>query len=623
MAFLASLTNQLGIMLSSQSTARRIMLALVALTSLGGLGWLIIHAQSGGGYVTLLSNLRPADGVEALAKLQQIGIKAKLENGGTTILAPQSRFDDAIMMLSMEGIPSTGTVGYEMMDKSSLGQSKFQQEKNYLRMREGELARTLLSIREIERAKVHLALPEDSLFVTEEKPATASVALKLQRGARLSERQVSGVVNLVSHSVEGLKPENVSVIDEMGMQLNQPRNDDASQSTQAQQTYKLQYEDLQKSRVESMLENVIGRGKVSARVQAEFNFATQHQIRQTYNPDEQPAILRTEKQTAENETGKDRNGIQGAPGSASNLPLGAGNGTTSATATAGPGGTTRTDRTAEYAVSSTWEETQQATPTPKRLSVAVLVDWAEDKDASGKSTWRPRTPEELTSLEDLVKAAIGYTQNETREDQVKVICERFKTDAGDTTKESFLSSYNGRQMIQLGVQWGIVGLIGLLLILMVLRPAVRQITVTAVGGGLQALPAGAAGAAGALEGPGGEGGAVEGGGAPDALSQIPASMLASLPPDVQAALRASQGGKGGALSGPANDGFDDIDISEIPEELRDNQEAIRQFKLQRLAAKQARLTQVEAQRIHQEVMDTAKNNPQKTVSLLRQWMDEA
>jgi hypothetical protein len=130
------------------------------------------------------------------------------------------------------------------------------------------------------------------------------------------------------------------------------------------------------------------------------------------------------------------------------------------------------------------------------------------------------------------------------------------------------------------VQWGIVLLIGLLLILVVLRPAVRQITVTAVEGGMQALPAGAAGAIGALEAGGGAAG-VEG---ENPAGQLPESMVAQLPPDVQAALRANQGKSDGRGTG---DVLDDIDLSDIPEELRDNQEAIRQFKLQRLAAKQA------------------------------------
>lgn len=609
MGFLATLTNQLGILLKSQSAARRVMLLGVAMASLGGLGWMIYQAQTGG-YTVLIQNLRPADGVEAMAKLQQLGIKARMESGGTTIQVPQTRFDDAIMMLSIEGIPSSGTVGYELMDKSSLGQSKFQQEKNYLRMREGELARTLLSLREVEKAKVHLALPEDSVFIKDEKAATASVVLKLHAGNKLEERQINGIVNLVSHGIEGLKPENVSIIDDNGNLINQARNDDASQSTEAQQNYKIKYEDLLKSRIESQLENIVGRGKVAARVQADFNFSTQHQISQRYNPDEQNPILKMEKAVSESLAGKAAaGGPTGAPGSSSNLPAtlsgGAGANTTTSATAAGDAGTSKTDRTAEYAVSSTWDETQQTVPTPKKVSVAVLVDWAEDKDTAGKVTPRVRTPEEITAIEDLVKAAIGFTANETREDQIKVMCERFKTDAPDTAKESWFNSYPVRLMIQLGVQWGIVGLIGLLLILMVLRPALKQIMVTPMGSALQALPAGAGGL----------------------MGQISAETMQSLPPEVQAALANNQargGQKGIEAMGRLEDApLDEVEEEEIPEELRDNKEAIKHFRLQRLAAKQARLTQAEAQKIHQEVLETAKSNPQKTVSLMRQWMDEA
>lgn len=606
MGFLASLTNQLGIALKSQSAARRIMLLVVTLASLGGLGWMIVSAQNGG-YTLLVGSLRPAEGIEAMAKLQQAGIKARTDNGGTTIQVPRNRFDEAIVMLAMEGIPSSGTVGYELMDKTTLGQSKFQQEKNYLRMREGELARTLLSIRQIEHAKVHLALPEDTLFIKDEKPATASVVLKLQRGARLGEREITGVVNLVSHSIEGLKPENISIVDDSGNLLNQAHSDDASQSTMAQQNYKLQFEELLKNRIESMLENVIGRGKVSARVQADFNFATQHQIRQSYNPEEQNPILRTEKTMLENTGGKLAASQQGGiPGSSSNMLLPAPNGANGAT-TGTETGISRQDRTAEYAVSNTWEETQQAVPTPKQVSVAVLVDYAETKDATGKVTVQPRSAPELTDIEDLVKAAIGFVSTDQRQDQVKVICNRFKTDAPEDMKDTLLNNYNVRQYIQWGVQWGIIGLIGLLLILMVLRPAIKQFTVVpAEVAESQALPPGAeggavrghlpAGSAGAVEGPDGQGAR-----SPAALGQRPnmIGLAADLPED-----------------------DDELDLSDLPEEMRGNQDAIRQFKLQRLAAKQAKLTQNEADKIHQDVMNTARENPQKTVSLMRQWMEE-
>lgn len=609
MGLLASLTNQLGILLKSQSAARRIMLLIVALASLTGLGWMIIQAQTGG-YTLLISNLRPAEGVEALAKLQQLGIKAKMENGGTSIQVPRNRFDDAIMMLSMEGIPSSGTVGYELMDKTSLGQSNFQQQKNYLRMREGELARTLLSIRQIQHAKVHLALPEDSLFVKDEKAATASVVLKLQRGSRLEGREVTGIVNLVSHSIEGLKSENVSVIDDSGNTLNQAHTEDSSQSSIAQQSYKLQYEEKLRNDIESQLENVVGKGKVSARVRADFNFSTQHQIRQSYNPEEQTPILRTEKTTLESTGNKSAGALQqGIPGSTSNLPSAISGVATNNGSTSGSEGLTRQDRTAEYAVSNTWEETQQSVPTPKQISVAVLVDYAETKDASGKVTAQPRTQQELADYEDLVKAAIGFVSTDLRTDQVKVLCSRFRTEVPEDLKDSLLNNYTVRQYIQLGVQWGIVGLIGLLLILMVLRPAVKQISVYPVElTDAKALPPGTAEAAAQGQLPPGKsaGAAIgsEGQGSAKATGQL------------------GQRNVIGIAAGATEEDDDEFDLDDLPEEMRGNQDAIRQFKLQRLAAKQAKMTQAEADKIHADVMATARENPQKTVSLMRQWMEE-
>jgi len=588
MGFFTALTTQLGILLKSQSTARRLMLMLIMGGAITAMAYLAFRTEVGG-TTTLYQNLLPSDASEMMAKLRQNGIEAQIETGGTAIKVPARKADEAIILLSMEGLPGSGTVGYEQMDKSTIGQTKSQQDKNYQRMREGELARTLQSIREVERARVHLALPEDSLFIKSERPVTASVVLKLRAGAKLDERQVNGIVHLVAHSVEGLKGENVSIIDNGGNLLNQSRRDEATETNATQQSFKTQTEELLKSRIESMLEKVVGPGKVSARVQTDFDFQTLRQTKEIYNPDDQEKMLKSEKSMMESTARVGQSGVGGAPGSSSNMPgmMAAGQDkNSSASAEARP---RRVETTSEYAVSKTIQESQQNAPTPQRISVAVLVDgnYELDNTVKGKPQQRfvRRSDEELAQLGKLVEATIGFS--EKRQDVVTVECAQFKIDAPEDMKEPFLS-YPMRQMIQLGVEWGIIGLLGLLLIFMVLRPAMKQILVTPAGGEYAALPGGVA--RGELFGRGGEG-----------IKRL-----------------------GNAEAAPSNvEELDDLPDAEVPEEMRGNQEAMRHYKLQRLAAKQARLTQVQAQKIQKEVVDTAKNNPQKTVSLLRQWIEEA
>lgn len=607
MGFLSVLTQQLGILLKSQSTASRLMLLLIIIGSIGGMAWLALHAK-GGSYTALYSNMQSSDGMEAMAKLRQIGIEAKLENGGTTLMVPANKADDAAVLLSMENIPGSGTIGFEAMDKTSIGQTKFQQEKNYHRMREGELARTLLSIHEIEHARVHLALPESSVFVKDEHAATASVVLTLHRGATLNERQLNGIVHLVSRGIEGLKPEDVSIIDSYGNLLNSSKPDNETQASLTQQSLKTQYEDLLKSRIESMLEPVIGRGKLSARVQADFDFSTMHQITETFNPDEQEQQIRMQKISREGD-GKAVAGVSGVPGSTSNMPdqaAGPRTGQAPTSSTTAAGG--KLDMTTDYALSRKWAESNQTIPTPQRVTVAVLVDGTYKPDSSGKKEpeYIPRTAEELKKVEDLVKATIGFSDK--RKDLVTVECAQFQTNAPDQEKEPWWNNYQLRQMLPLGIQWGVIGLVSLLLILMVLRPAIKNIMVTPATpayGGLLAAPGRS------LGGEGGSGGAHQLGSGAKGAAGLPEMLRNSKLGELTNELAGLES---------ALDGMDDEDI---PDEIRGNQEAMRAFKMSRMATQQARLTQAEAQKIQQEVVDTAKNNPQKTVSLLRQWMDEA
>jgi flagellar M-ring protein FliF len=546
--------------------------------------WMALLAKDGS-FAVLFSNLTPTDAAEARVKLAQMGIDARLENGGATIKVPSRRLDEATMMLALEGIPSGGSVGFELMDKSSIGQSKFQQEKNYHRMREGELARTLLTLQEVERARVHLALPDDSLFVKDQKSPTASVVLKLRRGQRLAERQLNGIVHLVSHSVEGMAPENVSIIDSEGNLLNSNTSDSGMQFTASQAGFKTGFEEQLKTRIESMLENIVGKGRVAARVTADFDFASLRQVSEKYDPEGQ--VVKSEQTSQESTSQSDAK--QGGTGSDSNLP----GAKPASSGTSRAGETNHSDVTKEYALSREWKETSTNMPVPKRVSVALLVDGIYEevtKDGKKAQEFKPRSEEEVTKLQELVKAAMGYTTNEERQDLVTVECLPFKVEEPDATEAPWLS-YHMRQLIEMGVTWGVVGLIGILLIFMVLKPAVSQILVSRMPemGGM--LPAGAAGMGDYQQG--GSSAAME------AMRKLQESLPPGmeLPPEALAEIRAMEG------------------------KLGEKDRAFNQ--MLQMNQLQAKSVTAQAQKVHQDVIESAKSDPHRTVSLMRQWMDEA
>ncbi|HOE94973.1 MAG TPA: flagellar basal-body MS-ring/collar protein FliF [Candidatus Sumerlaeota bacterium] len=607
MSFLLNLMRQTGAVLNQQSLARKVLLLAIIVGSVLAMVWLATRARTGG-YVVLYSGLDPAETGRATARLVQSGIEAQPDNGGTTLKVERNRVDEAAILLAQEEIPSTGGAGYELLGESPIGQSKFQQEKNYLRMRENELARTLQSIDGIERARVHLAIPDSTVFLKETEAPTASVTVRLRRGTVLNDRQIRGITFLVSRSVEGMSPENVSLIDTEGNMLNAETDPASGDFSATYANFRAAKERELKESIESMLEETLGRGRVVARVQAEYDFATLHQVKESYNPDEQDPIITRESATREFQTSR-------------NATVQVGEGAEMAEAEAAPapganaGGILRENTQTEYSVSKVVQESESRSPKLQRLSVAVLVDGEYEEltgeDGQVKREFRERSPEEMKKYEELVKSAIGFTQNEERNDVISIQCAPFAFDTVEQLDEPFLN-YEMQRLLEQVIQWGVVGLLGLLIVLFVLRPALKQVLVTPIQVGPHALPAGAAGL-GALTAGGESDGAVPGGMDANELErlaerlrsdkslseEVRQEMLAALrndPETAKAARRLMDSGRG--------------DSGHLAE-------------LQKLASRYVRESTAESHVIHREVMEVASQNPQKAVSLIRQWMDEA
>lgn len=363
--------------------------------------------------VPLFTGMEAKDAGEVAAKLKEMKITYEPQetSSGTSILVQSKDVHSARLELATQGLPR-GKKGFEIFDDSKLGVTEFQNKVNYLQALQGELTRTIEELEEVEKARVHIVLPEDSLYKKNEKPATASIMLKLKTNAQLTKQQVKGIVNLASHSVQGLSPENVTIVDNMGKVLNDPEDDEKSVGnvtlTQLDMTKKIQ-ERLQKD-VQSLLDQVIGQGKAVARVNVELSFDQRTMDKQVFEPVvDDSGIVRSSQQT--NETYSGSSETPGGPaGTASNIP-----GYVTANGN-NKSDYTKKEVTKNYEINETKEKVVAAPGSIKRLTVAVMVD-------------EQVTPTQQESLQRAVASSIGL--NIERGDMISVEALPFSTEAFD------------------------------------------------------------------------------------------------------------------------------------------------------------------------------------------------
>ncbi len=322
--------------------------------------------------VPLFTNMESKDAGEVAAKLKETKITYEIQENklGTTILVPSSNVHEARINLAVEGLPR-GEKGFEIFDDSKLGVTEFQNKVNYLQALQGELTRTIERIEAVQKARVHIVLPEDSLYKKNEKPATASIMLMLKANQQLSKKEIKGIVNLVAHSVQGLLPENITIVDESGKILNDPdENEEQSVGnqtlTQLEMTKKVQ-DRLQKN-VQTLLDQSLGEGKAFVRVSVELDFDARQTDKQIFTPVVDDAgIIRSQQETSETYSGSSTN-PGGPAGIQSNIPgyVAEDNNSNS--------DYERKESTKNYEIN---EEKQKIVASPgsiRRLTVAVLVD---------------------------------------------------------------------------------------------------------------------------------------------------------------------------------------------------------------------------------------------------------
>ncbi|HEY3060889.1 MAG TPA: flagellar basal-body MS-ring/collar protein FliF [Chloroflexota bacterium] len=318
------------------------------------------------------SGLSPEDGAMVVEKLKTAKIPYELAEGGV-VRVPSGQLQEARLALAGSGLngkPTAGS-GFELFDQNSFGQTEFTQKVNYQRALENELARSIGRLEAVESARVHLVLPQPSLFTTQQKDATASVILKLKAGKRFDTAQARSIANLVASSVEGLKPQNLTIVDVNGNMLSGDDNSPLTGLSNKQLDQQRGYEATVERDLQALLDRVLGSGKAAVRVSATMNWDQVEQTNESYTPgDPTQTPVRTNHEISETTT-NGAAGAGGVPGTQAN------NGTvpTYQGAGAGTGGaTTKTERDTTYELNKSIQKIVTAPGTVKRQSVSVMLD---------------------------------------------------------------------------------------------------------------------------------------------------------------------------------------------------------------------------------------------------------
>ncbi len=368
----------------------------------------LVLTRAGPSYTVLYSNLSPEDAGEIAGELSRLGADYRLKAGGTVIEVHEDKVHELRISTASSGLPRGGGIGFEVFDAQSFGTSSFVEQVNYRRALSGELSRTIGSLAAVSGARVHIAMGKRSVFRDADEPPSASVALRLYPGKKLTDNQVRGIVNLVASSVDGLDPEKVVVIDDRGTVLSSDEEDPSAVASGAD------FEGVLAAKIEGILERVVGTGHAAVTVTARIDKRKVDTTEELFDPT-QPSV-RSETRTIEGRPPTPPTpaaGIAGAPGS-----LDGGKGPTAIKAE----GEGKLHEVRNYELNRTVRHTVGPTSEVARLHVAVLVDFARDDE--GKPV--ARTTEQLAELTAIAREAAGI--DDARGDRLEVRSVPFMVD---------------------------------------------------------------------------------------------------------------------------------------------------------------------------------------------------
>jgi flagellar M-ring protein FliF len=418
------------------------------------------------GMSLLYSGLDAADSEQIVQRLETQQIPYELRNNGDQIYVPQDQVARLRLAMAGEGIPTGGSIGYEIFDRAdALGTTNFVQQINQLRALEGELSRTIRSLRQVKAARVHLVLPKRELFSRDRNDPTASVVLVLQ--GSLDKEQVQSIQHLVASAVPGMKSTNVSVIDSRGNLLAKGQEAgeefDASNSEEMRQGY----EARMAQSIEELLAQTLGAGKVRAEVTADIDFSRVTTNTENFDPNGQ--VVRS-TQTVDDKGNTQEKSGDSSVSVANNVPnppsQGNGNNSTSNSQNE------RNEETVNYEISKRSETQVKTNGTVKRVSAAVLVDGTYTPGSNGAQAYAPRTQEELDKIATLVKSAIGF--DDKRGDVVQVVNMPFAQNQETISDGTIFMGLDKQDLMRI-VELVVLAAVAVLVLLLVVRPLLNRL----------------------------------------------------------------------------------------------------------------------------------------------------
>jgi len=433
-------------------------------------------------YRPLMTNLNPEDATNIMRILREKKISYEMDASGRNISIPPESVYDLRLELATMGLPQSGNIGYELFDKQTLGASSFVQKLNRNRALEGELIRSINTIKGVRRSRVHLVMPEKSTFVEDQKKSTASVILDLDPGTVLNEKQIYGIGTLVARGVEGLEVSDVAIMDSSGKILSKNTRDSLVSMTADQIDFKSKYEEDRERGVIDMLSRVVGEGHVVAKVTADFDFTRVNETQTIFDQDG-IATRSVQRNNASMEGSRPSpSGPAGATANTPGQPVGGEN----------PGvksDTKKTNEVVNYEVPQTLRQTMKPSGTLKRLSVAIAIDAKTTKttDKDGKITAKvdPWSPEKIKEFESLVSGALGLDKK--RGDSIDIKSMEFVHEDFEEAQR-MLDAQERRSYVRHLTLYLVVGIIIILFFMFVVRPFIQWLTENTIEGVDSFLP---------------------------------------------------------------------------------------------------------------------------------------
>lgn len=423
----------------------------------------------------LYADLSPQNQNAMVRELEAAKINYQINEARQEIKVPATEVGRARMLLAEKGLPDGGSIGYEIFDKDSgLSSTRFDQDIRQLRALEGELVRTVSTLKSVENARIHLVLPKRELFSRDEQPASASVFLKVRAGRQLDDEQVSAIQYLIAAAVPNLDPKHVSIVDQNGNLLASGRQDTGADAGTANiDRLRTGYEQRMTMAIEDIIGKIVGYGKVRAHVTADINYDKESTSAEIYDPEGQVArstqsVVEDEKEgSAGASTVSVQNNLPGLPGGGEGGDKRASN---------------RTEDITNFEISKTVKNHTREGGEVRRLSVAVLLDGTYSKNDKGETVYKPRDQKELDNIKSLVASAIGYDTKRGDSLEIKNLQFASGDEAfGGSPSDAIFMGLNKDDLFRMS-ETAVMGLVALLVVLLVLRPLANKLLTSPVSG---------------------------------------------------------------------------------------------------------------------------------------------